>query len=303
MRVGSRRTIASTATPPTRLAAALRAYGSGIRHSMKTAAPDSLDLDAYFARIGYQGDTLPTAATLHALHRDHTLRIPFENLDLLLGRALRLDPASLEAKLVRERRGGYCFEQNGLLAAVLQQLGFKVTRLTAQLRPGVHPALPRAHMVLHVEADGISWLADVGFGGYGLIEPIPLEAGLETTQGMWTFRLQRDGKRWTLECSQCAAGCEQYAFTLDPQGAADLDPANHAAATSPDSPFAQTLTVQLPAPTERRILHDRELSIVDVHGLHREFIASEEELLRVLDQVFGLHLPAGTRFRPTLNGH
>src|SRR5262245_49690105 len=96
--------------------------------------PDTIDLAAYFERISYAGDTSPSRATLEALHLAHATHIPFENLDVLLGRPIRLDLASLQAKLVRDRRGGYCFEQNRLFASVLESLGFAVTTLAARVR-------------------------------------------------------------------------------------------------------------------------------------------------------------------------
>src|SRR5262249_24611720 len=96
----------------------------------------ALDLDAYLARVGYTGDRAPSLAVLDALHLAHATHVPFENLGILLGRPVLLDLESLQAKLVRGRRGGYCFEQNALLAAALEALGFAVTRLAARVRAG-----------------------------------------------------------------------------------------------------------------------------------------------------------------------
>src|SRR5438552_5613549 len=127
-------------------------------------------LDAYLARIGYTGPREPTPAVLEAVHLAHATHIPFENLDIQLGRPILLDLASLQAKLVHGRRGGYCFEQNTLFAAALEQLGFRVTRLAARVRIGATRLSPRTHMTLKVDVDEGSWLADVGFGGAGLLE-------------------------------------------------------------------------------------------------------------------------------------
>src|SRR5690349_15099497 len=128
-----------------------------------------LDLDAYLDRIGYAGPRLPTRRVLEGLHLAHTTHVPFENLDILLGRPIRLDLDSLQAKLVRDRRGGYCFEQNTLFAAGLEQMGFAVTRLAARVRFGASRLLPRTHMLLRVDVEGEPFLADVGFGGSGLL--------------------------------------------------------------------------------------------------------------------------------------
>src|SRR5436190_17504254 len=122
----------------------------------------AVDLDAYFARIGYMGERIPTAATLRALHLAHTTHIPFENLDVLLGRPIQIDLNSIQTKLVRDHRGGYCFEQNGLFAAALEQLGFQVTRIAGRARHLTTRVLPRTHMILKVEVDEASWIADVG---------------------------------------------------------------------------------------------------------------------------------------------
>src|SRR2546422_1681671 len=126
---------------------------------MNVESDVTIDLDAYFTRIGYAGVRRPTMETLRALHLAHATHISFENLDVLLGRPILLDLESLQAKLVRGRRGGYCFEQNALFAAVLERLGFTVTRLAARVRMGVTRVLPRTHMALAVEVDGGSWLA------------------------------------------------------------------------------------------------------------------------------------------------
>src|SRR4051794_35005419 len=164
------------------------------------SAPPALDLDAYLARVGYAGELRPTAAVLAALHRAHATHIPFENLDVLLGRPIRLDLEGLQAKLVRGRRGGYCFEQNVLFAAVLEQVGFRLTRLAARVRFGAAGPRPRTHMLMRVEADGRPWLADVGFGGEGLLEPLPLAPGRVARQSYWSYRVvQEDGGVWALQ--------------------------------------------------------------------------------------------------------
>jgi hypothetical protein len=140
---------------------------------MNVESDVTIDLDAYFTRIGYAGVRRPIMETLRALHLAHATHIPFENLDVLLGRRILLDLESLQTKLVRGRRGGYCFEQNALFAAVLERLGFTVTRLAARVRMGVTRVLPRTHVALAVDVDGGSWLADVGFGELGTVAADP----------------------------------------------------------------------------------------------------------------------------------
>ena len=152
---------------------------------------DRLDLSAYLHRIGYDRPLDATAETLRALHQAHVATIPFENLDVVFGNAVHVDMDSLQGKLVLRSRGGYCFEHNLLFAAVLDQAGFRVTRLAGRVHMGTDRPRPRTHMLLRVEADGKEWLADVGFGGEGLLEPLPLADGATARQGDWTYRLER----------------------------------------------------------------------------------------------------------------
>ena len=115
--------------------------------------------------------------------------IPFENLDIQLGRPIRLDLESIQSKLVRGRRGGYCYEQNSLFAAVLERIGFRVTTLAARVRKGASRVLPRTHMLLSVDAADSPWLADVGFGTGGLLKPVAMLPGRASRQFAWNFRL------------------------------------------------------------------------------------------------------------------
>jgi N-hydroxyarylamine O-acetyltransferase len=258
--------------------------------------PDALDLDAYLRRIGYSGSAQPVRATLEALHLAHAGRIPFENLDILLQRPIRLDLASLQDKLVRGGRGGYCFEQNLLFASVLERLGFSVTRLAARVHYRNRRKLPRTHILLRVEAEGTTWLADVGFGLEGLLLPVPFVAGREARQFTWTYRVIESEGEWTLQSLRNESWTDLYSFTLDPCLAVDFEPANHYTATHPDSRFVRTLTVQLPTPEVRYMLRNRELVLDRSATVTRRVLKDDEELLAVLDETFGLKFPAGTRF-------
>jgi N-hydroxyarylamine O-acetyltransferase len=257
----------------------------------------ALDLDAYVARIGYVGSRCATVPVLHALHRAHVRRVPFEHLDIQLGRAIRLDVESLQAKVVRNRRGGYCFEQNTLVASVLERLGFQVTRLAARVCLGATGVRPRTHILLQVNAEGGPWLADVGFGGEGLLEPIRMEPGHQTHQETGTYRLTEDSGMWVLQSLRRQVWEGLYAFTQEPQYAIDFELANYYTSTHPSSYFVQALTVQLAAPGQRRVLQNRELQVLRGEAVACRTITDDEELLTVLRDVFGLDFPAGTRFR------
>src|SRR5262249_42362531 len=145
-----------------------------------------LDIGAYLARIGYGGPVDARLDTLRALHYQHATRIAFENLDVQLGRPIPPDMESLEAKLARRRPGGYCFEQNALFAAVLRSFGFRVTTLAARVRYLTTEIMPRTHMLLRVDLAEGAFIADVGFGGYGLTAPLRLAPGEEQAQHLDT---------------------------------------------------------------------------------------------------------------------
>jgi N-hydroxyarylamine O-acetyltransferase len=258
-----------------------------------------LDLQAYLRRIGFGGPAEPTLACLRDIHLAHAVSIPFENLDILLGKPIRLDLASLQDKLVAGGRGGYCFEHNTLFAAVLETLGFTVTRLAARVRFGRREVAARSHMLLRVEADGRPWLADVGFGGTGLLQPMPFEQGSPVTQFGWTYRLVTEGTERVLQTSEPDGWVDQYAFTLEPQQPIDYTVANHYTSTHPDSPFTRTLTAQRPKPGDpqvRLVLRGRKLIEYSPGGRSSTERISERDLLNVLADRFGLVLPESTRF-------
>jgi N-hydroxyarylamine O-acetyltransferase len=257
---------------------------------------EGLDLDAYLARIGYTGGLEPTIETLTSLHRAHVLSIPFENLDILLGRPIRLDVESLQAKLVHGRRGGYCFEQNSLFAAVLEHLGFDVTGLAARVRMGDARSTPRTHMILGVDLAGTRWLADVGFGGDTLLDPVSFDDDQPVQQGGWAFQLVDEGDVRVLRGLRSDGWLDLYAFTGEPQLPVDYEVANHYTSTWPRSPFATKVIAQRSGLDERWLLIEDELRVERPDGTKRWTIGSDVERLTVLAERFGLVFPAGTRF-------
>jgi N-hydroxyarylamine O-acetyltransferase len=258
------------------------------------AAPLTLDLAGYLRRVEYEGALEPTEEVLRALHLAHATHIPFENLDILLGRPIRLDLASLQAKLVHGGRGGYCFEQNALLAAVLEEIGFTVTRLAGRVRYGTTTVLPRTHMLLLVRCEGRTWLADVGFGAEGLLHPVPFRDGEVSEQFTWSYRVVQEDGLWVLQSMHGQGWTDLYAFTLEPQHAVDYEMANHFTSTHPESRFRKTVTAQLAAPGVRRVLRGGELVVDDGAEVTRR-IVGPDELLAVLAESFGLRLPDGAR--------
>ena len=258
--------------------------------------PPPLDLPAYLARIGYEGTLDPTLDTLKSLHFAHASTIPFENLDILLGRGISLDLSDIQAKLVTARRGGYCFEQNALFAAVLETLGFKLRRLAARVQFGATEIRPRTHMLLEVEVENEPWLADVGFGSSGLRYPISLLRGEPDSQGAWTFRIRSEGERFVLQSQEPDGPLDLYVFTREPQFAVDYVVGNHYTATHPHSPFVQNLIVQKGGLSSRLNLLNGELTEVTPVGSTVVAFAEDDGLLDLLADRFGLEFPAGTRF-------
>jgi len=254
-------------------------------------------LEAYLRRIECAGSLAPSRTTLDALHLAHATHIPFENLDIHLGRAIRLDLASLEAKLVRDRRGGYCFEQNRLFATALETLGYAVTPLAARVRYGATALLPRTHMTLLVDVDGERLLADVGFGAQGLLLPVPIGEAAVSRQFAWRFRVVEDDGVLVLQSATADSWDDLYAFTLDRQYPADYELANYYTSTHPDSRFVQNLTAQRLTPDMRRILRNRDYSEERDGATILRTLASDDEVLDVLAESFGLEFPRGTRFR------
>jgi N-hydroxyarylamine O-acetyltransferase len=253
------------------------------------AAP--LDLQAYLSRIDYRDPLRHDLATLEALHLAHATHIPFENLAIHLGQPIRLDLASLQAKLVGDERGGYCFEHNSLFAAVLEELGFRVTRLAARVRFGATRVLPRTHMLLEVEVEGRAWLADVGFGAGGLLTPIPLAAREVVRQPLDTYRLEREGEVWVLQAARGADWCDVYAFTREPQLPVDFELASYFTSTHPESIFVRSLTAQRQSLDTRWTLRNRDL-VVEAAGRAEKRLIESAELGSLLTDTFGLRLGA-----------
>jgi len=254
-----------------------------------------LDLGAYLRRIGLQAVPAANRAGLEALHFAHATTIPFENLDIQMGLPIRLDLASLQAKLVDRRRGGYCFEHNTLFLAVLRALGFQATPCEARVRLGLLGLRPRTHMLLLVQMGAVRWLCDVGFGSEGLLHPVPLD-GEAHAQFLSRFRVVEEGALRVLQSCHGGAWEDLYAFVPEACLPIDFEVANHYTSTHPDSGFVKTLTAQVLGPEVRRSLRNR--AYAEVRGdavAGRE--VEPEEIIPLLREVFAIEVPEGARFR------
>lgn len=254
-----------------------------------------IDLDGYFDRIGYRGSRTATLATLRDLHVLHPAVIPFENLSPFLGEGVPLDLASLERKLVRSQRGGYCFEHNLVFSDVLSSLGFPVSGLAARVlwNRDAGEITARGHMLLRVEVDGRTFLADVGFGGQTLTAPLLLEPGIvqETPHGPFRLVREADGD-YRLEAEVRGAFRPVYRFDLSRTYPVDYEVTNYFLSTHPQSQFRTGLRVARVTPGRRSALLGRRLTIHELSGTSEQrVIQSAFELRDLLLDVFGIRVP------------
>ncbi|MGW3632169.1 arylamine N-acetyltransferase family protein [Streptomyces sp. NPDC005122] len=267
---------------------------------------DPFDLDAYLERIGWEGRRRADLATLRGVHLAHALSLPFENLEPLSGPAPSLSPADLMAKMVRGRRGGYCYEHNTLLRLALAGLGLTVTGLAGRVVLGARnvESRPRTHMMLRVTVPGDpqSYLADVGFGSAGaLLEPVPLATGEEYEGAGRRHRfvfLPHDGplEMWALQAYDRDARdwVSQYTFTLEPFTASDFEVFNWHVATNPRSPFTQRPYLQRTTSERHLALDGAVLVETRADGtVNERDLTDEAEARRVVEEDFGIVVPKG----------
>jgi N-hydroxyarylamine O-acetyltransferase len=200
------------------------------------------DLDAYLRRIGLGNGAKPTLAQVH---RGQASTIVFENLDPHCGLTVSLASEDLERKLVAQRRGGYCFEQNMLLKDALEALGAQVELFLARVRYRAEPGVvrPRTHLVMGVQMEGERWLADVGFGLGTLLEPLPFAPGVEVEQSGWRFALREEGDELVVAQLEGGEWVDLYGFVPRPDLAIDVEINNWWVSTHPRSPFVTGIAV------------------------------------------------------------
>ena len=254
-----------------------------------------MDVAAYFARIGYDGAAEPTLETLQALVAAHNRSIPFENLDPLLGiPVVDLSADALADKLVRRRRGGYCYEQNGLMGYVLEALGFGVERLAGRVvwmnTSGELPA--QTHQVLAVTAPAIEgpFLVDVGFGGQTLTSPIRLEVGPVQQTRHEPYRIQEHGEGCRLEAQIRGEWQPLYLFSTRPQPRIDLEVGSWYVSTHPDSPFVTGLSAALVTDDARWNMRGRNLAIHRGGTTEKIKLDTAAQVLDALTERFGINL-------------
>ncbi len=250
-----------------------------------------VDLAAYARRIGHDAALRADMATLRAIHTRHPDAIAFEAIDVLLGRGIELSPEAVDAKLIGRRRGGYCFEQNGLFRRVLEEIGFDATGLAARVRWNVPPGTPpaaRTHMVLRVILDGAPWLVDVGFGTCALTEPIRMDTDAAQSTGHDTYRVIEFGDDLLLQVRRDEAWLPVYEITREPQLDSDYQAANWFTATHPASHFRHNLMVARTTRESRYTLLDGRFTERWPDGRAERKLLDADGIHMALEETFGL---------------
>ncbi|MCW3836391.1 arylamine N-acetyltransferase [Sphingomonas canadensis] len=250
-----------------------------------------MELDAYLDRIGYAGPRTPDLATLEGVMRAHVAAVPFENLDVQLGRRLDTALPAIYAKIVGDRRGGWCFEQNGLLGWALAALGFRVTRLSGGvMRERQGEAAMGNHLALKVSLER-DWLVDAGFGG-SQAAPVPLAEGAHEHPPYRIWLAREPGGHWRFAELFDGGSPFTYDFLDGPADEALLAAKCAELQDIPESPFVQNLVVQRRVGDRHRTLRGRVFSERGPDGVATRTIGSADELVAVLADEFGLRVPA-----------
>jgi len=258
-----------------------------------------VNLDAYLERIGYSGTREPALATLQAIQKAHMSRIPFENLDVLLGRGVRLDVDSLEKKLVTAKRGGYCFEHSSLLADVLEQLGFSVERRAARVVlfwPVTES--PRTHMFLTVDLPEGKFVVDPGFGGFGAPFPVPLDNG-DAKSSHW---MERNGRDVTLKIRRGEETVSGWVSNFEEENhPIDFELGNYYTAMHPESIFRQLIMMSIVTPSGRVSVMNRDATFHNGDDVTPIQLADRRAFRDLLVEHYGFDLPEFDTLRiPTI---
>ena len=259
-----------------------------------SGAVNELDLASYLRRIGFAGTPAPTRASLEQLIAQHALAIPFENIEVLARRVPRLDLDGLQAKMVSQRRGGYCFEQNTLFRNVLQAVGFEVQPMEARIRSGV-PAdvvTGRTHLATRVRLDGVDLLVDVGCGTIAPTAPLALARRDEQPAGTGFYRLVEVGDELLLQTREPAGWKDCYQLLPSRPHAIDCEMGNWFVATGPKSMLAANLLVGRAIEGGRLRLFNRRLSTFrpECAAPQERELQARAEFADVLADGFGLDI-------------
>ncbi|MGV3731577.1 MAG: arylamine N-acetyltransferase family protein [Sphingopyxis sp.] len=258
-------------------------------------------LPRYLARIGYRGAPAPTLDGLAALQAAHIAAIPFEAIDALTGAGVDIGAAAVEAKLIGQRRGGYCFEQNGLFLRALRTIGFDAEGLIGRVRwmlPDNAPPTPRSHMVVRVRIDGRAWLADVGFGAAVPPQPLAMDDEAPQPTRHESYRIVRHGTEWQVAALIESEWRTLYRIEDAPPPAIDYEVGNWYTSAHPDSHFRHQLIAARTTAEARYGLRDNRLTTRLSDGrIDRRYLTADE-IERVLAEIF--LLPVARHWRPAI---
>jgi arylamine N-acetyltransferase len=270
----------------------------GIADGLETTTRYSLELSAYLHRIRFDGCLRPDLATLRAIHRAHQYAIPFENLDVQLRRPVVLDLEAIYDKIVRRRRGGWCYEMNGLMEWALKEMGFEVMRISAGvMRVRAGDAQLGNHLCLLVCLDQ-PYLVDVGFGG-SLVEPLPLKAS-EREDRPYRLELSELGHSYWRFAEIAHGDAFSFDFRVAPADEALLAQKCQFLQTDPASPFIQNLVVQRRTADTHLSLRGRVLAAIHTTHVDKKLLNSKDELVATLRDSFDLDTPEAATLWPSI---
>lgn len=262
--------------------------------TIPTGNKAKFNLDGYFSRIGYTGIAEPTIETLNAIHRLHAQAIPFENLNPFLRIPVVLDIDSLYAKLVENKRGGYCFEHNLLLMEVLKTIGYNIKGLAARVLWNTPEGAltPRGHMLLLIALGKEHFIADVGFGGLTLTCSLVLKTDIEQRTPHEDFKLIRSGEDYVMLARVQGIWKRVYSFGLQENFLQDYEVTSWYLSNHPTSHFINGLIAALPFEKGRHVLRNNDFATHFLNGDHyRKNIDNVGELRNILENTFRIVLP------------
>lgn len=247
----------------------------------------NVDVGAYLRRIRYQGPRSPSSETLRGLHRQHLFTIPFENFDIALGARIILDPDRLFDKVVTRRRGGFCYELNGLFCDLLRAMGFRVNMLSARVRKGDGSYNPEFdHMLLRVDLEE-PWLADVGFGE-SFVDPLPLHSGAIAEENGHRYSVRQAEGQWQLMRHGEEGEDPLYMFGETPRSLRDFEGMCEYHQTSRGSHFTRNRVCSLATPDGRITLSGMRLIVTSAGRREESTLSGERELRLCLRDRFGI---------------
>ncbi len=250
-------------------------------------------LDLYFKRINYSQSPIVNLQTLRDLHLLHLQHIPYENIDVFCHQGVKLDPETLTQKILLRKRGGYCFEQNGLFLMALAELGFKCHANMARVHRNRPQPGGRTHQINLVELEGQTWLCDVGFGGSGFRQPLMLQVNVEFEQLGEIYRLHKNDEHgFYLQKKRAQEWLPLYTFKIEPALAIDLEMANFYTSTSPDYIFRDAIMGTKMTAKGRVTLIDHTFKVFDLTKgtLEKETVTDFVAYLGSLREHLGVQL-------------